>query len=161
ALAHDDGAVVVLQAGRHDLAGAGAVAIDQADHLEAKLRARRLAVHAVLLAQPRPADRHDRAFIDEQVADVPGDVEHATRVEAQVQDQGLHALFTHRPNGPRQLPAAGGHETGKADVADLVILVEPEVPAVVGIALDAEDRLQLDTVAGDLHLERLILALAL
>src|SRR5262249_26695190 len=80
ALTHDDRPLVVLQAGRDDLAGAGAHAVDQADHREAQLAAARDALHAVLQPQPRPTHADDRPLVDEQVADLPGALQQAARV---------------------------------------------------------------------------------
>src|SRR5262249_46325135 len=56
ALAHDDRPLMVLETGRDDLAGAGAHAVDQADHRETQLAAARHALHAVFQAKARPAD---------------------------------------------------------------------------------------------------------
>ena len=52
-------------------------------------------------------------------------------------------------------------ELRQADVADLVLRVDDVVPGVVVVALDAQDRLDLDPAADELELERLVLALAL
>src|SRR5262249_29705144 len=92
ALAHDQGPALVLEAGREDLAAAGAAAVHHADHGEVEVAAGVPAVERLLLADPRP-DRHDQAVVDEQVGDVHGAVQVTARVEAQVNDHTLDAVL--------------------------------------------------------------------
>ena len=67
ALAHHDRAAMVLEAGRNDLAGAGAVSIDQHDHIEALERAPFLRVPDALFHRA-PLGADDAALGDEHIA---------------------------------------------------------------------------------------------
>src|SRR5207253_1849396 len=71
ALAHDDRPLVVLEAGRDDLAGAGAAAVDQADHFEVQVAALVPALVLLLLADARP-NADDRPLVDEHVGNRHG-----------------------------------------------------------------------------------------
>src|SRR5205823_4395312 len=94
AFADDDGAKMILQGCRDDLAGAGAVAIDQ--NGDGVARARRMVVdHAgvVYFLPPVAALGCDHAFAlgQEQRADLNGGAQQATRVVTHVQHQAAHA----------------------------------------------------------------------
>ena len=91
ALADDDRPLVVLQAGGHDLAGTGAVAVDQHDHGKALEGAFLVGVPDALGAVAA-LGADDPAFGNEQVADFDGRTEQPARIEPQVQDQPAQLL---------------------------------------------------------------------
>src|SRR6185437_9638601 len=80
AFADDTGAIVILQTGRHNLAAAGAVTVDQANHRETKHTAARPAID-LLLRYATLADAYDHAVIDVQVGNLDGAIEQSTRIE--------------------------------------------------------------------------------
>src|SRR5579871_2487467 len=161
ALAHDDGPVVVLQAGGHDLAAAGAVAVDQAHHREVEQAVFVLAL--VLRLPPHPwLDGNDQAVVDEDVRDVHRAGEQPARVEAQVEDEALDAaVFEQAVQGRLEVVLGVPRELGQADIADAALRVDDIIPRVVGVALDAQDGFHLHLAALDLELQGLVDALAL
>src|SRR5262249_20589640 len=63
-LAHDDGPAVILQACRDDLAGAGAHAVDEANHREIEVAVLVLTILGVFRAGASPRlDRNDQAVV--------------------------------------------------------------------------------------------------
>src|SRR5262245_22261497 len=69
-LADDGRPLVVLEAGRDDFAGAGALAVDQADHGEVRQSAELSAAPLIVDVVSRPADADDGTILDEQVGDL-------------------------------------------------------------------------------------------
>ena len=138
ALADDRGAVVVLETGRDDLGGRGRVLIDQDDHREAVEGPFLLSLVGLGDGVP-PLRAHDQSVLDEQVGDFHGRAEEPARVVAEVENQGLHPLALELVEGFFQLLGRVLDEAADSDVADLAVLVEHEVPLVVGLAAVAED----------------------
>src|SRR5262249_1922536 len=123
AVPHNQGALVVLEAARQHLAGAGAVAVDEADHRAVELAPLRLAAEASL----RPLavlDRDDEPVVDEQVGDRAGRFEVAARVEAHVEDEALHPLLLELLDGLLDVGGRTRVELVEPDVADLLLGVE-------------------------------------
>ena len=67
----------------------------------------------------------------EQVGDLDGRAEQAAGIVAEVEDQALHSLFLELVEGLPQLVGRVLDEAGDPDVADLLVLVDHEVPLVV------------------------------
>ena len=91
--------LVVLQTGRDDLAGAGAIAIDQDDHGKAL-------EGAVLVGVPYAFGRvaalgaDDAAFGNEQIAHFNGRAEQPAGIETQIEDQAAEVLRLQLLAGP-------------------------------------------------------------
>ena len=89
-LADDDGPMMILQAGGHDFAGAGAVAIDE-DH------DRKTFERAGLFGLPSPFGRvatlgaDNPPLGDEHVADFDGRSKQAAGIESQIDDQSFQS----------------------------------------------------------------------
>ena len=150
AFADDHGPLVVLQAGRQDFAGAGAIVVDQHDHGKAL-------EGAVLLGLPDPLRRiaslgaDDLAVGDEQVGHLDGRAQQPARIEAQVENQPLEAFLLELLQDPLGVRGRVAAECGDADVADVLVGVEHEVPAIVALARLAQHGVDVHQFAGDGH----------
>src|SRR5262249_26518099 len=71
ALADDQGPLMILKAGGDNLAAAGAVPVNKADHREVQITTFMVADIGFLVTDARP-DRDDQAVVDEQVGHVDG-----------------------------------------------------------------------------------------
>ena len=150
ALADDDRSVVILQTGRDDLAGAGAVVIHQHGHRKALERAVFLGVpHALRRVAPLGAD--DAAVGNEQVAGLDGRVQQTARIEAQIEHEAFEPFFLQVDHRFFQVLGRIAAEGRHADVADVLVVVVHEVPRVVGLATLAKHRFDVDPIASDGH----------
>ena len=75
--------------------------------------------------------------------------EQAARIVAQVEDQAFAAFVLELLEGFLQLIGRVLVEPGDADVADLLVLVDQEVPLIVGLAAVADDAGDIDDRAGE------------
>ena len=103
----------------------------------------------------------DASVRQKQVADLARCLEQAARVVAQIEDQAAHALVLQFLDRLAHLLARRLAETGQTDVADLVFLVEHEVPGaeIVGLAPIAEYARHLDDGPRDGYIDRFLGAL--
>ncbi len=133
ALADDDRPLVVLQAGRDDLAGAGAVAVDQHRHRESPRRCRPSSPPRSARACCGPAVLTIRPSATNRSADFDAAGQQAAGVEPQIEHEALDVLLAQSLQGLLQVVGRVAAEGGEADVADLLFRVEQEVPVVVGL----------------------------
>src|SRR5262249_9034748 len=148
-LADDDAAFVVLQGRRYDLAGAGAVAVDQAGDRHLNEIALGPSSHGRALPTAI-LDRDDLTLVQEQVGHLAGPGQYAAGIEAKIEDQSLEAVPLESRNDAGHVSCRSVREGRQADVADLVLRIEPVVPRVVRLAFDTYDRFQLDHCPRDL-----------
>ena len=85
-----------------------------------------------------PLGAHDLALIQKHVRDLDGRREQAARVVAQVENQGFPAVVLELLESFPQLIGGVLVEARHADVADLLVLVDQEVPLIVGFAAVAD-----------------------
>ena len=105
ALADDDRAMVILQAGGNDLGGAGTLLVDQHGHGEigeSPLAAGQVGATDAAVAA---AGGDDHTGVDEQIADVDGGIEVSARIVAQVEHQAPHVVLGQPIQGASNSPA--------------------------------------------------------
>jgi len=121
--------------------GAGAVAVDEDGDVEGLVAVLFAAVGAGPTggaAHPR-LHGHEFLLADEHLADVGGGGEVAARVAAEVEHDPVETALLEAVDRGAKIAGRGLCELRQADVADLVLGVDREVPVGVLIALDAED----------------------
>src|SRR5579875_1224515 len=107
------------------------------------------------------ADADDHSVIDEQIGDIVSDIKQAARIETQIEDEALDAGLLQILHNPVHIAVAVPRELGQPDVGDLVLGVDHVVPAIVGLASEAENRLDIDVAARQVEVDRLGHAFAL
>ena len=152
------GAVVVLEAGRDDLGGRGRVLVDQDHHREVVEGAVLLRLE-VLLGVFRPLVLTITPSSRNRSETSTARAEQPAGIVAEVEDQRLHPLGLQLAEGLLQLVGRVLDEAGDPDVADLLVLVEHEVPLIVGLAVIAQDAGDVDDGAGDRDRLGLLVAL--
>jgi hypothetical protein len=119
-----------LQSGTDDLTGGCAEAIDQDRHREAR-------ESSVFLGGPNSVvgvaafNADDRTAFEEQVGNLSGLAEQAAGIESQVENEPLQALFLQGFEYLLQFIRTAATEVRQADICDLAIGIEKEIPTVV------------------------------
>ena len=99
ARAEDGGTLVILEGAGQDLAGAGAVVIDQ--HIQRHPPpSPAVGGEDLRLSLGTPAGRDDQARVDEPLGDLDRDVQQAARIASQVDHQHSHSLPGERSRRP-------------------------------------------------------------
>ena len=126
----DHGPFVVLQAGAEDFAGRSAEVVDQDGDGEPGVGAR-LGRVPDPFADVSALGADDSALFNEHVRDAGGLAEQPSGIEAEVNDQGLHALLFELNQGGREFVSSAAGEMSQSHVTDLLLVIEHELPLVV------------------------------
>src|SRR5690606_3809864 len=93
----------------------------------------------------RSAD--DAAALDEQIAHLDGRGEQSTGVESQVQNQPGHAGLLQLLQCPFEFRRGMSPKGSQANVTDFLLFIQEVAPAIVRIAMVAENRLDPNRLA--------------
>ena len=146
-MADDDGALVILETRAEDFARRGAESIHEDRHREVRIGSESFGVPASRAAVAS-VGTDDHAFFDEHIGDFDGRLQQSSGVEPEVENEGLHAVIA---KGAERIPhfiGAAAGEMSQPDVADLLILIEHEVPGSVRVASVTQHGVELDDVSG-------------
>ena len=157
--ADDQRSVMIFQRARDDLGGARTAAVHQDDQRQlavAIFGSRRLGISG----QPSPLGAHDAVAIgQEHLRHFDRGLQQSTRVETQIQDQAAHALLLEMLQRVFQLADRRVLKVRQADVADLEIGIEHEIPLLrLRTASIAFHTLNLDLFAHQRDIERFLRA---
>ena len=147
-LAHNHRPTMILQRRRDNLAGRRTETVDQ--HRDREVPQRPLASsHRGPLDGVPPLGRDNLPFLNEQVGNLNSDIQQPAGIEPQVQHQPLQSLFMQLLDSFLQLAERVPAEAGQPDVANLLRLVQPEVPAAIGLVGVSQDCRDLNHRAGN------------
>src|SRR5262249_36775901 len=118
-----DSTAMVFDGPRHDLAGAGAVAVDQQHerNVPGTLPVRRV---APVLVGVSPARGNEHALIDEAVESFDGGLQQATGITAQIPHQRTHSFSMQVLQGGIEFLHGGFLKAGHLDVGDAVLAID-------------------------------------
>ena len=154
-LADHLGPVVVLKTGRENFRRGGRRLVDEDHHRE--VGELPVLLGGVFLGRRVPAlGTDDHALVHEEVGNFDRRGEKPAGVVAEIDDQRLHPFGFQLGERFFQLVGRRLDEAGDPHVADLAIVVEHEIPLIVGLARIAQHARRIDLGAGHLECFKLV-----